>query len=170
MGICTIALINGAFGSGKTTLAETLVFDPEEVGFMLRRICGSVSPGYAVAQDFQDIECWSSMVVNTAAALVETYGRCLVVPMTITDQAKLQTIADGFSRFALVHHFVLECPRAVLEARLVSRDDGPGTWAWRQVDRCLDSLPDLQGLRLDSSSRTPVELARQVYEIVSVSG
>jgi predicted kinase len=178
MGGHMIALINGAFGSGKTTLAETLVqldprwllFDPEEVGFMLRRVCGSVSPGYAGAQDFQDIECWASMVVKTAEALVKTYARDLVVPMTITDPAKLQTITDGLSNFALVHHFVLECPRSELEERLVSRNDGPGTWAWHQIERCFSDLPKLDGTRLNSANQMPDELARQVLEAVDLSG
>lgn len=41
-----IVMINGAFGAGKTTIAEMLlplipnsmIYDPEEVGFMLRKI------------------------------------------------------------------------------------------------------------------------------------
>lgn len=41
-----IVMVNGAFGAGKTTVAEELlrqidgsmIFDPEEVGYMLRSI------------------------------------------------------------------------------------------------------------------------------------
>ena len=81
-----IVMLNGAFGAGKTTLALELIarrpgwllFDPEEVGFMLWKVC-PVPRG-----DFQDLPPWAPLV-ETARALVAAYGRTLVVPMTLVD-------------------------------------------------------------------------------------
>ncbi|MDQ6661003.1 MAG: AAA family ATPase, partial [Chloroflexota bacterium] len=71
-----IIFINGAFGVGKTTLAEMLVqrisnsllFDPEIVGFFLRAI---VSP-IETFDDFQDLPMWRPLVVTTAQMLLQT--------------------------------------------------------------------------------------------------
>ncbi|MGX8797780.1 hypothetical protein ACR6HW_17240 [Fusibacter sp. JL298sf-3] len=57
-----IVWVNGAFGSGKTTCAyelkrrlpEAFVFDPENVGFFLRRNM----PKVLHKDDFQDHEQW----------------------------------------------------------------------------------------------------------------
>jgi 2-phosphoglycerate kinase len=53
-----IIFINGAFGVGKTSVAtelsslipDSLMFDPEEIGFMLRNILGSIDK----KDDFQE--------------------------------------------------------------------------------------------------------------------
>lgn len=74
-----ILMLNGAFVAGKTTLAnallerrpEWMLFDPEEVGFMLWKLC----PG--PRGDFQDLAAWPPLVVETARALVAAYGRTL---------------------------------------------------------------------------------------------
>ena len=65
-----IIWINGAFGAGKTTLAEELsrrlpeavLFDPEYVGYLLRHWV-PVPTG-----DFQDLPSWRELVIATALA------------------------------------------------------------------------------------------------------
>ena len=59
--------VNGAFGSGKTTLVEelrgrwpeALVFDPEVIGYVLREIV-EVPTG-----DFQDLRLWRRQVAES---------------------------------------------------------------------------------------------------------
>jgi hypothetical protein len=66
-----IIWINGAFGAGKTTLAEELsrhfpeavLFDPEYVGYLLRHWV-PVPTG-----DFQDLPSWRELVIATALSL-----------------------------------------------------------------------------------------------------
>ncbi|WP_200902481.1 MULTISPECIES: hypothetical protein [Protofrankia] len=68
-----ICWINGSFGAGKTTFTEELrrrcpdavVFDPEEVGFMLRDMLPPAPSG-----DFQDLPAWRLLVVETGRVLV----------------------------------------------------------------------------------------------------
>src|SRR5262245_5312498 len=82
-----IIFINGAFGVGKTTVANLLVqrlpnallYDPEEVGFMLRAILKPV----VWTGDFQDYPMWRALVPEVGRMLAEQYGRTLIVPMTI---------------------------------------------------------------------------------------
>lgn len=131
-----ILMLNGAFGAGKTTLAQALVdrdpewllFDPEEVGAMVWKI---VPEGRC---DFQDLPIWSRLVVDTARRLVEVYRRPLVVPMTLVEEGNFRTIRDGFAEIAPTFHFTLLASRETLERRLAER--GSNRWAFDQIDRC----------------------------------
>jgi hypothetical protein len=75
-----IIWINGAFGAGKTTLAEELsrrlpeavLFDPEYVGYMLRYWV-PVPTG-----DFQDLPSWRELVVATALSLRKHHSGTLI--------------------------------------------------------------------------------------------
>ena len=75
--------INGAFGAGKTSVAkelarrmpEAMEFDPEQIGFMLRRmIAARERPA-----DFQDLKLWRELVVQVAAGWIRQFGRPLIV-------------------------------------------------------------------------------------------
>lgn len=82
-----IIFVNGAFGVGKTTVAKLLIkalpnsllFDPEEIGFFLRNVLGPIDK----RDDFQHYPIWRKLTVSTAQLLKQTYKRDLVIPMTI---------------------------------------------------------------------------------------
>jgi predicted ABC-type ATPase len=65
-------MINGAFGSGKTSTAQMLqplvgnsmIVDPEEIGFMIRK--KEVRHIHEQTDDFQDIELWKILTVKVA--------------------------------------------------------------------------------------------------------
>lgn len=93
-----IVMINGAFGAGKTTIAEMLlplipnsmIYDPEEVGYMLRKIVTEeIRLEKERTDDFQDIELWRILVVKVANELKQKYDKHLIVPMTIYISASL---------------------------------------------------------------------------------
>lgn len=97
---------------GKTTTAGALVplldggrlFDPGQVGFMLRRAL-PVPTG-----DFQDLQAWRRLTVQTAAALVDELHRQspgpvhLVVPMTLTDPSYRAEVFGGLARHGIAVH------------------------------------------------------------------
>lgn len=134
-----ILMLNGAFGAGKTTLANALLarrpdlmlFDPEEVGFLLWRLLDT-------RDDFQDLPQWPPLVVETARVLVATTGRGLVVPMTLVDPHNYATIRAGFETICSLGHFALVASRETLERRLTER--GSDRWAFDQIDRCVAAL------------------------------
>ncbi len=82
-----ILFINGAFGVGKTTVAELLVkripnsllYDAEEVGYFLQKILKPIDN----PDDCQHLPMWRTLTVTTAQLLRLTYGRTLIMPMTI---------------------------------------------------------------------------------------
>ncbi|WP_449352777.1 AAA family ATPase [Streptomyces shaanxiensis] len=170
-----IVWINGAFGSGKTTLVEelrprwpeSLVFDPEMVGYVLREIV-EVPTG-----DFQDLRLWRRQVAELAVGLVEEYRRPLLVPMTLVHPGYLREIFGALrDSDIVVHHFFLKVAPEVLERRIDGRSffpDDPAreervrAWCKARIEPCTAAVGTLPGdtVLLDGES-SPGELAGQV--------
>ncbi len=167
--------INGPFGAGKTTLAlelkaclaGSLLYDPEETGFFLRRIVPQPESG-----DFQDIPSWRRLVAATVIELNRAYDTPLIVPMTLVKPGYLNEIFDRLeSAGVAVHHVFLDPGEEVLRARIEAqvlypedpeRDAEVRRWRLEQIPRCLafgSRLP-AGAQRLDSGRATPGELAR----------
>jgi hypothetical protein len=152
-----ICWVNGSFGAGKTTLTEelrrrcpgALVFDPEEVGFMLRDMVPPAPSG-----DFQDLPAWRLLVVETGRVLAQRYGQLVIAPMTVVDPGYAREIFGGLASYGVpVRHFFLKVPAARLRERITAqvihpddpqRDAEVRRWRLAQVDRCAaaaDALP-----------------------------
>lgn len=169
-----IVMINGSFGVGKTTVAGTLhrelpgslIYDPELVGSMLAEICAPVRLPHEVTDDFQDLDLWPVLVVETAAALHRQYGCHLIVPMTIDDPARFAGIRAGLGAIdSKVHHFCLRAPLERIEERIRSRSEGNGEWVFRRARECVSRLqgPAFETY-LDAETRSPSDLAREILD------
>ncbi|WFE53027.1 AAA family ATPase [Micromonospora sp. WMMD1155] len=168
--------INGAFGAGKTTLSQQLttedprllMFDAELPGFMVREIVPLPASG-----DFQDLRVWRRSVADTALALLEEYGRPLVVPMTVVVPSYLEEIFGRLRPHGVrVEHFFINVPVGVLQARIEAqsiwpddpvRDAEVRTWRLDQVARCAAAVGLLPAGTVVLDGELPVaELASQV--------
>jgi hypothetical protein len=168
--------INGAFGAGKTTLSQQLtaedprllMFDAELPGFMVREIVPLPASG-----DFQDLRVWRRSVADTAIALLEEYGRTLVVPMTVVVPSYLEEIFGRLRVHSVgVDHFFIDVPSCVLQARIEAqsvwpddpaRDGQVRTWRLEQVARCAAAVGLLPADTMVLDGELPVtELASQV--------
>ncbi|MCG8919132.1 ATP-binding protein, partial [Actinokineospora sp. PR83] len=90
-------------------LPRARVFDPEEVGFMLRHVL--TEP----VSDFQDWPAWRALVVHTAAEVLSQVGGTLVVPQAVLDQSYAEEIFAGLRRHGIpVVHAVLHVERGEL--------------------------------------------------------
>lgn len=167
-----IVWVNGAFGSGKTTLVEevrgrwpdALVFDPEVVGYVLREIV-EVPTG-----DFQDLRLWRRQVAEFVVGLAEEYRRPVLVPMTLVNPAYVDEVFGAIGAAGLtVQHFFLKVPEDVLTARIDGRsftpdrpeqDERVRRWCKDRIAACtaaIDTLPT-DTVFLDGES-SPAELA-----------
>ncbi len=80
--------INGAFGVGKTSLvfemqalhSAAVIFDPEEIGFALRRTLKPAPTG-----DFQDIPLWRELVRTSLEHLAFEETCPIFIPMTLVN-------------------------------------------------------------------------------------
>ncbi len=168
-----IVWINGAFGAGKTTLAEelhrrlpdALLFDPEYVGAILVKWAPPAPSG-----DFQDIPLWRKLVADFAIGLAAEYGRTLIVPMTLVDTMYRDEIFGLITDAGqpLLHVF-LDVPAVELRRRIDAQIlvDDPAADAQARafrhsnIDRCVaarDGLPP-ETLLLRGDQHTPAELA-----------
>ncbi|MPY59947.1 AAA family ATPase [Streptomyces spongiae] len=176
-----IVWVNGAFGSGKTTLVdelrprwpEALVYDPEMVGYVLREIV-DVPTG-----DFQDLRLWRRQVAELAVGLVEEYGRPLLVPMTLVNPAYMDEIFSALRKTGItVHHFFLQVPPDVLEERIDGRSFTPDDPEQEERVRnwCKSKIPSCVGFLAEAPADTvvldgelsPGTLADQVLNSVGV--
>lgn len=149
-----IVMINGAFGAGKTTIAEMLlplipnsmIYDPEEVGFMLRKIVTEeIRLEKERTDDFQDIELWRILVVKVANELKQKYDKHLIVPMTIYKSQNFEYIYNGFKNIDKdLYHFCLIASEQTLHKRLTERGDKPGGWTFQQSEKCRNILRDVR--------------------------
>jgi hypothetical protein len=176
-----IVWINGAFGSGKSTLVgelhrrnpEALIFDPELIGYVLRGIV-DVPTG-----NIQDLRLWRMQVASLAAGLVEEYGRPLLVPMTLVEATYAGEIFGAVRQRGIeIEHFYLDVPVDELTRRITARTLAPGDpereaavrdWCAAQITRCAtakDRLPP-DTVVLDGRLTVP-ELATAVLERLPV--
>jgi adenylate kinase family enzyme len=147
-----IVMINGAFGSGKTTSANMLlplvlnsmIFDPEEIGYMLRKIViEEIRLEEERTDDFQDIELWRILTVKVANELKQKYKKHLIVPMTIYKSQNFEYIYNGFKNIDKdIYHFCLLASEKTLHKRLIDRGDKVGGWTFQQTEKCVNALSD----------------------------
>ena len=169
-----IVWIDGAFGSGKTTLVDELrarlpeawVFDPEDVGYLLLR-----TVPMPATDDFQDMPVWRPLVAAFVSALDAAYGRTLLVPMTLQSAAYRAEIF-GLVRAPLTHVF-LDVTAAELRRRITAQvlvPDDPAAdaatrdWRLSRVDSGVAARATLPAgsVVLDVDTRTPAELADEL--------
>lgn len=147
-----IVMINGAFGSGKTTTANRLlpllpnsmIFDPEEIGYMVRKIIPEeIRFQDERTDDFQDIELWRVLTVKTAMELKRKYNKHLIVPMTLYKTHNFEYIYNGLhSMDKDLFHFCLIASKDTIFERLTTRGDKLGGWTFEQTERCVNALRD----------------------------
>lgn len=170
-----IIFINGSFGVGKTTVAELLVerlpnsllFDPETVGYLLRSILKPIVSFY----DFQDLPQWRPLVVTVASQLKEGYGRTLVMPMTIWYKPYFDEVIGGLRQIEpAFHHFCLLAPRETIHRRLAQRGTPPlqDSWLQERVERCTESLhaPEF-ATHIDTNEKTPEEIVTEILASIT---
>lgn len=165
--------INGAFGAGKTTLAEELKtrlpdaldYDPEYVGYLLTKWVPAPE-----SRDFQDLPLWRRMVAQFAIGLAEEYERPVIVPMTLVNPRYRDEIFTPVraAGIPLLHVFV-EVPAEELRRRIVEQvvidgveqSEDSRQFRLRNVERCVaarDQLPE-DTFVIAGDKHTPAELA-----------
>lgn len=165
-----IIWINGAFGSGKTTLAEWLhgaikpshLYDPEEVGAFL---WDNFPESLKRKGDFQDIELWRTFNYQMLRYMHEHYKGVLIVPMTLVkmqyyEEIMGQLIKDGIE----LKHFILMAGRETIKQRLRNRGEGENSWAEQQMDRCFEAFQTMNGIKIQTDAASVSEIGNWILK------
>lgn len=143
-------MINGAYGVGKTTIANeilnkvdnSMIYDPEEVGFMLRNIITQeIKLPKEKTDNFQDLDIWKILVVEVAKNLKLQYNKNLIVPMTIFNKDYFQYIFNRFKELdKQTFHFCLVAKEDTIYERLRNRGEEEGNWCFQQTKKCVEAF------------------------------
>ena len=171
-----IIWINGPFGVGKTTVAKLLarriagasLFDPEEIGFMLRRVI----PREWKTGDFQDLPLWRKLTVCALRGIVEHHPQPVIVPMTLVNAVYFNEVIGELRNSKVeVHHFSLLASKSTLRRRLVCRFAPPWStvWAARQMNRCIAALerPEFSK-QVNTENHSVAEVADEILEDLTI--
>lgn len=169
-----IIMLNGAFGVGKTSLSNILVnkiensmiFDPEEVGYMVRIVTNGIRQGDEDTDDFQDIELWRKLTVETARQLKEKYNRDLIIPMTIYKKNNFDYIESQLREIdEEVFHFCLVASHETIHKRLAERGDKLGSWSFKQTEKCLEAFKDNKfNVHVDTERKNSEKVSEWILE------
>lgn len=107
-----------------------MIYDPEEIGYMLRKIItDEIKNEEERTDDFQDMELWRILTIKTAEQLMNKYKKHLIVPMTIYKADNFEYIFNGFKSLDQdVYHFCLIASEDTIKKRIERRGDNFGSW------------------------------------------
>lgn len=162
-----ILWISGAYGVGKSTLAEAmaaqmenaLIFDAEEVGNAVRGNYPDCPYGYI----FEDYPLWAEFCYLLLKDIHDRFHRDILVPMTLL-RAKsygiLQRLRDAHIKTELI---ILEADRETIHDRILKRGEEEGCWCMENMDMAMAGAGALPGIRISTTGRSIEELTREVF-------
>jgi hypothetical protein len=171
-----IIWLNGAFGSGKTTLTgelhrrlpDAVIFDPELVGYVLTKAVPSPTG------DYQDLPSWRHLVTEHALTLRRFHAATLIVPMTLVNRQYFDEIIGTLREAGeKVLHVFLDLPADILESRIRAqvvcpgdpeRDEIARQWRLKNIERCVAAAKEQpeDTVMLQSDLMDPSQLADAV--------
>jgi chloramphenicol 3-O-phosphotransferase len=160
--------INGAFSTGKTTVARLLVdqlgrsflLDPESIGSVLRDrlVPPSLYPG-----DYQDLDLWRTFTREAVKSAAARLAGFVIVPMTVAKPEYFDEIVSRLRETTMVHHFTLVASKETILRRELMREDNTGGWAARTADSVLPALEDGRfAVHLDAELADAATLAEKI--------
>ncbi|MFB8406544.1 AAA family ATPase [Streptomyces sp. NPDC055912] len=124
--------INGPFGGGKSTNAALLhqqlegsvMIDPEDVGFLLRK---SLADHPSRQRDFQDYPMWRTLVAGVCTEMDRhTTGGPVIAPMTLLRREYADEIFGLLQRAGVsMHHLLLHAHSDIVRARIETSMEFP---------------------------------------------
>lgn len=155
-----IVWISGAYGVGKSTLAEAmaarlenaLVFDAEEVGNAVRGNYPNCPYGYI----FEDYPLWGEFCCLLLKDIHDRFRRDILVPMTLMRQGSyriIQRLKDDGIETELV---ILEADEQTIHDRILQRGEEEGCWCMEHIALAREGSAALPGLHI-ATDGVPVE-------------
>lgn len=161
-----IIWISGAYGVGKSTLADAmaakinnvLIFDAEEVGNAVR---GSY-PGCPYGYIFEDYPLWGEFCYMLLKDVHEKFHKDILVPMTLLRKDSYGII-DKLNRDGIdTRLIVLEAGYQTVRDRILARGEEEGCWCMENIEPAISSCAALPGIHIQTGGKTVDELCDEV--------
>ena len=161
-----IIWISGAYGVGKSTLAEAmaakmenaLIFDAEEVGNAVRGNYPDCPYGYI----FEDYPLWGEFCYMLLKDVHEKFHKDILVPMTLLRRDSYGII-DKLNRDGIDPHLiVLEADYQTVHDRILSRGEEEGCWCMENIELAREGSAALPGIHIQTDDKTVDELCDEV--------
>lgn len=165
-----IIWISGAYGVGKSTLADAmaakinnvLIFDAEEVGNAVR---GSY-PGCPYGYIFEDYPLWGEFCYMLLRDVHEKFHKDILVPMTLLRKDSYGII-DKLNRDGIdTRLIVLEAGYQTVRDRILARGEEEGCWCMENIEPSISGCASLPGIHIQTGGKTVDELCSEVMEQV----
>lgn len=166
-----IIWINGAFGSGKSSVAESIckklnvvhLYDPEQVGYFL---WDNFPEEMKRKGNFQHIPIWREFNYKILKYMDSNYDGIIIVPMTIYIKQYYDEIIGRLRNDNVeVKHFILSASRQTIINRLIKRGESEDCWAAQHIDICLKAFESyISKEKIDTEFRNVDEIAAEIIE------
>ena len=161
-----ILWISGAYGVGKSTLAEALakrmdgalLFDAEEVGNAVRENY----PGRPYGFIFEDYPLWGTFCGMLLRDLHEKFGRDILVPMTLLRESSYEILADLNRAGIDTRLVVLEASRQTVHDRILARGETEDCWCMQNLELARAGSARFPGKHIRTDGRPVEALAAEV--------
>lgn len=163
--------ISGAYGVGKSTLAEALapqiensmIFDAEEVGNAVRENY----PGQPYGVVFEDYPLWGEFCYRLIKDLHEHFHKNILVPMTLVRPASYENIISRLMMDGITVHFlVLEASHDNVHDRILARGEEEGCWCMENIEMSRQGSCFPCGYHIDTDGKTAEEVAQAALTYV----
>ncbi len=166
-----IIWISGAYGVGKSTLAEamaakmenTMIFDAEEVGNAVRGNYPDCPYGYI----FEDYPLWGEFCYMLLKDIHEKFHKNILVPMTLLRRESYGIIEklnrDGINTQLVV----LEASYQTVHDRILARGEEEDCWCMKNIELARSGSSLLPGIHIHTDGKTVDELCESVLLKVS---
>ena len=164
-----ILWINGAFGSGKSSVADELyrilqksfIYDPEQVGYFL---WNNFPDEMKRKENFQHLPIWREMNYKILKYISNNYKGIIIAPMTIYIKQYYDEIINKLIEDKIeVKHFILSASKQTIINRLIARGEASNSWAEQHIDKCLKAFDtDIPDLKINTENRSVSEIANEI--------
>lgn len=162
-----IIWISGAYGVGKSTLAEAmaaqmehaLIFDAEEVGNAVRDNYPNCPYGYI----FEDYPLWAEFCCLLLKDIHHQFQKDILVPMTLLRRQSYQIIQKLRDEEIETELLILEADHQTIHDRILQRGEEEGCWCMENIGLSREGSSALPGIHIPAAEKSVDELVKDVF-------
>lgn len=167
-----IIWISGAYGVGKSTLAEAmaeqmenaLIFDAEEVGNAVRENYPNCPYGYI----FEDYPLWQEFCFLLLKDIHTRFHKDILVPMTLLREQSYDMIQRLKDENIPTELIILEADYQTIHDRILARGEEEGCWCMENIALSRAGSAALSGLHITSVGVPVEKLAATVFSKLGI--